>query len=445
MNLQHHLAITLGLSVCLGITARAQNWPTFRGPNGSGIADARPLPVSWDGEKAVNILWKTAVPGLGHSSPAIWGERIFITTAISSARQSQYNAKDDDIEPANDASVHEWRVLSLDKQSGKILWSRTAHKGVPKVKRHVKASQANASPVTNGRIVVAAFGSEGLYAYDMDGNLLWKQDLGILDPGYAGQPELSWGFARSPILHNGLVILQCDRQQDSFIVGFNAADGTRAWITKRDEIPSWSTPVIYQGKRRTELVTSGSKYYRGYDPMTGKELWRLRDNSEVKVPSPVIAGDLFYLSGGNPRGCEFYVVRPNANGDITPPAAAESTQQVAWRKPRGSPYTPTPIVYDNYLYVCNDNGVLTTYNALTGAQVYQQRIGATNSTFSASPIASAGRVYFSSEDGEVFVIKAGPKYELLSLNRMGEPLMATPAASDGIIVMRGQRHLFAVR
>ena len=437
--------IILALAMLLSAAANAQNWPAFRGPNGSGIADARPLPVTWDAEKSVNILWKTAVPGLGHSSPAIWGERIFVTAAISSAKTSQYNAKDDDIEPANDTSSHQWMVYSLDKRSGKILWSRTAHQGVPKVKRHVKASQANATPVTNGRVVVVSFGSEGLYTYDMDGTLLWKQDLGILDPGYAGQPELSWGFATSPVIYQNLVILQCDIQKDSFIVAFNLADGKRVWRTQRDEIPAWSTPVIYQGKTRTELVTSGSKYYRAYDPLTGKELWRLRDDTQVKVPSPVVANDLFYLSGGNPRGRDFYVVRPNGTGDISPPPNAESTRQIAWRKTRGSPYTPTPIVYENHLYVCNDNGVLTVYNALTGAQIYQQRIGTTNSTFSASPIASAGRLYFSSEDGEVFVVRAGPKYELLSVNRMGEPLMATPAASDGIIVIRGQRHVFAVR
>jgi outer membrane protein assembly factor BamB len=439
------IAITIAFAIGMTVAAHAQNWPAFRGPNGSGIADARPLPVAWDAEKNVNILWKTPVPGLGHSSPAIWGERIFVTAAISSAKTSEYNAKDDDIEPANDASVHRWMVYALDKPSGKILWSRTAHQGVPKVKRHVKASQANATPVTNGRVVIVSFGSEGLYAYDMDGKPLWKQDLGILDPGYAGQPELSWGFASSPVIYQDLVILQCDKQQDSFMVAFNIADGKQAWRVSRDEIPSWSTPVIYRGKARTELVTSGSKYYRGYDPLTGKELWRLRDDTQVKVPSPVVAGDLLYLSGGNPRGRDFYVVRPGGNGDLSPPAQSESTSHVAWRKTRGSPYTPTPIVYDNHLYVCNDNGVLTVYNALTGAQIYQQRIGTTNSTFSASPIASAGRLYFSSEDGEVFVVRAGPKYELLSVNRMGEPLMATPAASDGIIVMRGQRHVFAVR
>jgi outer membrane protein assembly factor BamB len=325
-----------------------------------------------------------------------------------------------------------------------VLWSRTAHKGVPKVKRHVKATQANATPVTDGRIVVVSFGSEGLYAYDMDGKLLWRRDLGILDPGYAGQPDLSWGFASSPVIHEGLVILQCDIQKGSFIAAFNLKDGSPAWRTDREEKPAWSTPVFYQGTTGTELVTSGSLYYRGYDPRTGKELWRLHDGGEVKVPSPVVANGMFYLTGGNPRGREFYVVRPPVKGDIPIPPAEGPSASIAWRKQRGSPYTPTPLVYEGHLYVCNDNGVLTVYDAVTGAQLYQNRIGTTNSTFSASPIAAAGKIYFASEDGEVFVVKAGPVYELLATNRMGEPLMATPAASDGILLIRGQRHLFAV-
>lgn len=436
--------LSLTLVLCVTTSAGAQNWPTFRGPNGSGIASA-PLPTAWDGEKSGNILWKTPLPGLGHSSPVVWGDRVFVTLAISSADNPNHNPKNAGIDPSDDQSAHEWRVMSLDKRSGAVLWSRTAHKGVPKVKRHVKATQANATPVTDGNVVVVSFGSEGLHAYDFAGTLLWKQDLGILDPGYAGQPELSWGFATSPVIYQGLVILQCDIQEGSFITAFNLKDGSRAWRTARDEKPAWSTPVIYRGKSRTELVTSGSLYYRGYDPLTGKELWRLRDGGEVKVPSPVIANDLFYLTGGNPRGREFYVMRPNATGDVSLPLDQESSASVAWRKQKGSPYTPTPIVYDGHLYVVNDNGVLTVYDAATGEQRYQNRIGTTNSTFSASPIAAAGRIYFASEDGEVFVVKAGAVYELLATNRMGEPLMATPAASDGVLLIRGQRHLFAVR
>lgn len=434
------------LAATVGVTASAaQHWPRFRGPVGSGIADSRPLRTSWDGIDGEGVLWKTAVPGAGHSSPVVWGDRVFLTTAISSATRPNYNPKSEGTQPSDDESVHEWRVLALDKGSGRILWSHTAHRGVPRRKRHIKATQANATPATDGRIVVASFGSEGLYVYDVNGILLWKKDLGILDPGYAGQPDLSWGFATSPIIYRDLVILQCDIQQNSFMVAFNLRDGSEAWRIHRDEIPAWSTPVVYEGKARTELVTSGSKYYRGYDPLTGKELWRLRDDTQVKVPSPVIHNDLFFLSGGNPRGRDFYAVRANASGDISLAADEESGTHVAWRKTRGSSYTPTPLVYDGLLYVLNDNGVLTAYDAVSGAQLYASRVGTTNSTFSASPVAGAGHIYASSEDGEVYTIKAGPKYELVAVNEMGEALMATPAISDGMLIIRGQQHLFAVK
>ena len=437
--------LALGLAICLAAGAQAQNWPSFRGQNASGIADAQALPTTWDVEKSVNILWRTPIPGLGHSSPVVWGERVFLTTAISGAAKTTYNPKDDDINPTDDQSTHQWRVYCLNKSTGKIIWSQTAYQGAPKVKRHIKATQANATPATDGRVVVVSFGSEGLYCYDFDGKLLWKQDLGILDPGYAGQPDLSWGYASSPAIYQGLAIVQCDIQKNSFIAAFDLKDGKRVWFTPRDELPSWSTPVIYQGKGRTELITSGSRYYRGYDPLTGKELWRLLDDCQVKVPSPVVANDLFYLSGGNPRGREFYVVRPNATGDISLPKGQESSQSIAWRKSNGSPYTPTPIVYGDYLYICNDNGVLTVYDAKNGRQAYVHRIGTKGSTFSASPIAARGNLYFASEDGEVFVIKAGPVYELLATNQMGEPLMATPAISDGILLIRGQQNVFAVK
>ena len=437
------IAFVIGIAMAVPVVG--QNWPRFRGPAGSGIADSQPLRTEWDAATGRGILWKAPVPGIGHSSPVVWGDRIFVSTAISTAAQGHYNPKDSGIDPSRDVTVHEWRVMALDKNTGRVLWSHSAHRGVPKVKRHVKATQANASPATDGRFVVVSFGSEGLYTYDVNGTLLWQRDLGILDPGYAGQPDLQWGFASSPIIHGDLVILQCDIQQNSFIVAFNLKDGTQAWRARRDEIPAWSTPVIYAGRTRTELVTSGSKYYRGYDPLSGRELWRLRDDTQVKVPSPVVADDLFFLSGGNPRGRDFYAVRPTATGDISLAATDERGPHVAWRKTRGSPYTPTPIVYEGLLYVCNDNGVLTLYEAASGAQVYTHRLGTTNSTFSASPVAARGHLYFASEDGEVFVIKAGRTYALVSTNRMGEPLMATPAISDGMLIIRGQQHLFAVR
>jgi outer membrane protein assembly factor BamB len=211
--------------VTLSASSFAQNWPRFRGPSGSGISESHPLPTGWDATTGKGVVWKAPVAGVGHSSPVVWGDRVFISTAISSAPQAHYNPKDGGIDPSKDVAVHEWRVIALDKNTGKQLWSQTAHRGVPKVKRHVKATQANASPATDGRIVTVSFGSEGLYTYDMNGKLLWKQDVGILDPGYWGQPDLQWGFASSPIVHGNLVILQCDIQKNSFIVDLAAMTG----------------------------------------------------------------------------------------------------------------------------------------------------------------------------------------------------------------------------
>jgi outer membrane protein assembly factor BamB len=441
------MVLCIGVLVgTIGVTASpGREWSRFRGPSGSGVDDTQRLRTSWDAIKGEGVLWKTALPGVGHSSPVTWGERVFVTTAISSASRPNYNPKAEGTRPSDDESLHEWRVLALDKNNGRILWSQTAHRGVPKRKRHIKATQANATPATDGRVVVVSFGSEGLYAYDMQGVLLWKRDLGILDPGYAGQPDLSWGFATSPIIYRDLVILQCDIQRNSFMVAFNVKDGSQVWRVERDEIPAWSTPVIYEGKARAELVTSGSKYYRGYDPLTGKELWRLRDDTQVKVPSPVIHDELFLLSGGNPRGRDFYAVRANASGDISLAAEQQSGPSVAWRKTRGSSYTPTPLVYDGLLYVLNDNGVLTVNDAVTGAQLYANRVGTTNATFSASPVAGRGHIYAASEDGQVYTIKAGPTYELVAVNEMGEALMATPAISDGMLLIRGQQHIIAVK
>jgi outer membrane protein assembly factor BamB len=313
---------------------------------------------------------------------------------------------------------------------------------VPRARRHVKASQANATPATDGKYVVALFGSEGLACYDMNGKLVWKQDLGILNPGYAGDPTSEWGHSSSPIIYRNLVFVQADGQKQSFIAAYNLLDGKQVWRVERGELPSWGTPVIYQGKTRTELISDAGRYLRGYDPLTGKELWRFSQNNiEVKMPAPVVAHDLIYVTGGNPAGSPIYAFRPGASGDISLKNGEESNQYLAWRLGRGSSYTGTPLVYGDYLYISADNGVLSAYNALTGERIYQERLP---STFSASPIAADGKLYLSSEDGDVFVVKAGPKFELLSTNAMGQALMATPAISDGMIILRSQGYVYAV-
>jgi outer membrane protein assembly factor BamB len=422
--------------------ARAQNWPSFRGPNASGVADGRPTPERWDAEKSVNIRWKTEIPGLGHSSPVVWGDRVFVTTAVSAEANPTIVPKDRGIGLAQDNAEHTWRVYCLDKATGKILWERTAHRGVPRSKRHIKATQANPTPATDGRYVVALMNSEGLFAWDVSGKELWRKDLGVLNPGLFGDPTSEWGQASSPVIYKDLVIVQSDGHKQSFIAAYRLKDGSQAWRVERGEITSWSTPTVYQGKGRDELIAIGGRYIRGYDPATGRELWRFSDQeTQVKQQAPIVAHGLIIVAGGYPPGRPIYAFRPGASGDISLKAGQETNAFLAWRTPKGSPYTPTPIVYGDYLYALGDSGVLSAYEAKTGAQVYQQRLP---STFSASPVAADGKLYLPSEDGEMFVVKAGPKYELLATNAMGEALMATPAISDGLLIIRGQRHVFAV-
>ncbi len=438
-----HLILT---TLCLSISfaAQGQNWPSFRGPGATGVAEGHSTPTQWDAERSTNILWKIPIPGLALSSPVVWGDRVFVTTAISADPKPFRHGLYGDVEPSNDLAKHAWKIYAFEKKTGKVIWDQTAHEGIPKTKRHPKSSQASCTPVTDGRYVVASFGSEGLYSYDFDGKLVWKQDLGNLNAGWFYDPDYEWGIASSPIIYKDTVIVQCDIQQNSFVAAFDLKTGKQVWRAERDEIPSWGTPTVYEGKERAELITHASKYIRGYNPTTGKELWRLGPNSEVTAPTPFSAHSLIYVTNGYRTIQPIYAIRPGGSGDISLKGEAESNDFVAWSKKHGGPYMATPVVYGDYLYSCSLNGVLTVYQAKTGERIYQQRIGDKGGAFTASPVAADGKVYFSSEDGEVFVLRAGPKYELLASNPMGEVLLATPAISDGVIYIRGLKDLFAI-
>ena len=402
------------------VVAAATNWPQFRGPSATGVADGQHPPTTWDVKAGTNVRWKTPIPGLGHSCPVVWGDRVFVTTAVSSGdadpkiRTGNYG----DVDSVNDTTRHTWQVLCLERETGKVLWTRTAYEGVPKIKRHLKGSQANCTPATDGKRLVACFGPEGLYCYDFEGKLLWKRDLSAIDSSFAIDREYEWGFGSSPVVHDGLVFLQFDLSKDSFMAAYSLEDGSQVWATPRDEIPSWSTPTVWANSKRTELVTNAAQYARGYDPATGKELWRLAKKSEATIPTPVPAGDISLKEGQT------------------------SSEHVAWSKLRGGPYMPTPIVYGPHLYVCSNAGVVTCYEAATGAEVYRERIGGTS--YTASPVAADGRLYFVSEQGEVRVVKAGAEFELLAVNKLDDVCLATPPTGAGALHVRTQRTLSAL-
>ncbi|HVF91917.1 MAG TPA: PQQ-binding-like beta-propeller repeat protein [Blastocatellia bacterium] len=421
------------------------NWPSFRGPQASGIAEGQNLPERWNGKTGENILWRTPIPGLAHSSPVVWGHRIFVTSAFSSDPNATFRpGLYGDGDASKDRSLHRWMIYAIDKRTGKILWERIAHQGVPIDKRHIKSTYANSTPATDGRIVVAWFGSQGVHAYDVNGRFLWKVDLGRLDLGAYDIPTYEWGPASSPIIWNGLVILQCDTQNDSFILALDAETGKTVWKTERDELPSWGTPTIAITSTGPELVANASNYIRGYDPRTGKELWRLGRSSKITAPTPIFTNDMFVVVSGRAPERPIFVVRAGARGDLTLPEGKANSEAVAWSRTGRGSYMPTPLIYNGILYVLANNGLLDAYDLKTGEEIYRQRLPLVGSGFSASPVASDGKLYLSNEDGEMLVIAAGKKFTHIATNPMGELLMATPALSDGVMYVRSASSLFAI-
>jgi outer membrane protein assembly factor BamB len=436
-----------GFAFTKGAAPRAGvDWPSFRGVRASGVAEGFKTPTTWNVEESKGVAWKTPIPGLGHSSPVIWQNRVCVTTALSGKADAELKVGlYGDITPVQDDTEHEWRVMCLDKKSGKVAWTQTAHKGVPVIKRHTKATHANSTLATDGEHLVAFFGSEGLYTYRLsDGKLLWKKSLGVLDSGFFRVAEAQWGFASSPVIHDGRIIIQADVQKNSFIAAFDIKDGNEVWRTARADVPTWSTPGIVQEGARTQLIANGWHEIAGYDFATGKKLWTMNGGGDIPVPTPISAHGLIFITNAHGGLAPIYAIKPNASGDITLASDATSNQHIAWSAPRDGTYMQTPIVYGPHLYASRDNGVLRVYDAATGNRVYEQRMGDGKTGFTASPVAADGKIYFTSEDGDVYVLKAGAAYEVLAQNKMGEVCMATPAISEGRLYFRTRGHLVAI-
>lgn len=395
---------------------------------------------------ARGLKWKTPIPGLSHSSPIVWEDRLYVATAVSSAGKASlkvglYGAGDS----ADDSAEQAWIVYCLDKRTGQVLWERVAHKGKPKAARHTKATHANTTLATDGRRIVAFFGSEGLFAFSMSGKPQWRLDLGNLDAGPMPE-DLSWGFASSPVLYNDTVVVQADVKRGSFVAAYSAKDGKQLWRTPRQGVSerSWSTPSVVEHGKQTSVVCNGWPYVAGYDWKTGRERWRLRSGGDVPVPTPVFASGLVFVANAHGGPSPIYAIRPNAAGDITPREPARSSAGVAWMEPRNGAYMQTPLVHNGIVYSASDRGILNAYDASTGQRFYQQRLSYRAAAFTASPVAAEGRLYFVSEDGDVYVVKQGAAYQFLALNRLGEVTLATPAISQGTIFFRTRGHVAAI-
>lgn len=414
-------------------------------------------PTKWDAETGENILWKTKIPGLGHSCPVIWGDRVFVTTAVSGKNDPELKVGlYGDIQSVEDDTEHEFRVICLDKKSGKILWNKLAYKGVPKVKRHTKATHANCTPATDGKHVIAFFASEGLYCYDFKGKLKWKKDLGTLDSGFFRMPEAQWEFASSPVIHDGRLLLQCDIQGGGFVAALDVRNGKEIWRTERKDECTWSTPSVFGSGKRRLVILNGWKHIGAYDFKTGKEVWKMTGGGDIPVPTPVVWNDLVFIANAHGQWGPLFAVKAASKGDISLSLenGETSNDHIAWCDPKSYAYMQTPIVVGDLVYNCRDNGGLTCYRAATGEEVYKERLGGGSTGFTASPVAALfgpaddvaakAVIYYTSEEGDVFVVKPGEKHEVLETNSLGEVCMATPAISGDVIYFRTRGHVVAV-
>jgi outer membrane protein assembly factor BamB len=405
------LALAVSL-VLLGDGASADNWPSFRGAAAGGVGHGR-TPTTWDIARSVNVAWKTPIQGLAISSPIVWGDRVYVTTAVPLARPQGRDFR----------TRHVWKLLSVDRVSGKVIWELTAHEGVPYMQRHEYSSYANATPATDGQHIVALFGTEALACYDTSGKLLWKKLLDV------NSKRDAFNSGSSPIIVNDMAIVQDDRDRDSSIAAYRLRDGSEVWRVKRDDGPSQGTPVVWNDGKNgaTLLIVVAERSIRAIDARTGKPVWSFLAKIAYGAASPAISGDLVISSAGE----DVHALRASSSG----------TASEAWSVAGGGAAIPSPLILGDNVYVLNDNGIVTTFNIQTGRKVFQQRTSA--GEFCASPVSADGKIYVFSRDGDATVLRAAT-LEVIARNKMGAAIQATPAIADGTLYVRTAAHLIAL-
>ncbi|MCI0379511.1 MAG: PQQ-binding-like beta-propeller repeat protein [Gemmataceae bacterium] len=419
--------------------SHAQHWPQFRGPNMAAALSSQQLPTEWDAKK--NVAWATPIPGRGWSSPVVWGDRIFVSAVLNDKTpEPRRGLYIQDLIGKTPPGEHVWKLYCLDFRTGKILWDSAVAKGDPKSTIHLKNTYASETQVTDGQCIYTYFGNLGLYCHDMDGKPRWS----IEATPY--KTNMGWGTGASPVLHKDRLYLVNDNEEKSFLAAYDAATGKEVWKTSRDERSNWSTPFVWENELRTEIITCGVKGVRSYD-LCGKLLWELSGMSSIVIPTPSAHGGLLYVSSGYVLATSkpVYAIRPGAQGDISLKDKATSNEFVVWSKPQAGAYHPSPVVYGDYLYVLLDKGFLSCYDAKSGKDVYvRERIDPGSDKFTASPWAADGKIYCLSEDGDTYVIKAGPKFEVLAKNSLDEMCLASPALVRGSILLRTATKLYRI-
>ncbi|TWT84614.1 Arylsulfatase [Planctomycetes bacterium CA13] len=421
------------------------DWPGFRGPGGRGVAHDQAIAPSWDATDPNDeaIRWEVFVPGLGHASPTIIGDKIFLATAVPTSGEAPLNVgRNGNIDAVDDEGEQTWWVLCYEKATGEEKWRRAACKGKPKATRHAKATHANTTIAADANHVVAFFGSEGLYCYDHDGNLLWQRDLGIVNVSKYG---IGWGYASSPAIHDDRIVLVCDAPANPYVIAIRLSDGEELWRKSRqgDCERSWGTALIHKSDDITQVVVNGWPWIVSYDLETGDERWRIEGGGDNPIPTPFVYQDRIYITSAHGGPSPIYAIATTAQGNLSESDSA-AEKGVVWKVDRGGSYMSTPVAWGDYLYFGNTNGVVRCFHAMTGEKVYEERLGS-SASISASLVAAEDKIYFPSEDGKMYVVQAGPQFKILAKNEMGHPCFATPAISDGVLYARTTETLMAIQ
>jgi outer membrane protein assembly factor BamB len=476
--------LALGFALSLPILVGAEEWAQFRGPGGSATSAEKQLPSEWGADK--NVAWKAKLPGYGWSCPVVWGDKVFVTTAVSDKQRKPSGGMGGGGpggggfgrpggggggfgggRPPDD--VYKWELHCLNAADGKLLWKQTAAEQKPKISSHASNGYATETPVTDGERVYAYFGMTGVFCYNFTGKQLWKSDLGAYRMG------MGHGTASSPVLEGDKLIVQCDNDEKSFLVALDTKTGKELWKTSRPERTGWSTPLVWKNKTRTEIVCLGSPKVRSYDPTTGKQLWELGGMSGQAQASAVATEELLYVGtgggfggfggggfggrpgggggppgggggfgGGGGGGKPLFAVKAGASGDITLKRGETSSDGVAWSQPQAGPSMASPLVYDGHLYVVERGGLLSCLDAKTGKQAYRERLPAARS-FTSSPWAYEGKVFCLADDGQTYVVQAGPEFKLLTRNRLDEMCWSSPAVAHGALFLRTVDYLYCIK
>jgi outer membrane protein assembly factor BamB len=425
--------------------ATDSNWPQFRGARANGLSSV-PAPITWNVASGENIAWEQPIPGLAHASPIIWKDFVYVTTAVRPGSKSElkiglYGSGDS----YKEKEAHQWRLICMDVRTGRVRWDNLAFECVPSVERHTKATHCNSTPAIDGKHIVAIFGSEGLFCFDMNGRKLWRKELGKMDAGPYDSPTLQWGFASSPIIYDNKIIVQCDVISERYLAAFDIKDGHQLWRTARAEPGgTWCTPNVAITKGRKQIICNGWKDIGGFDLNTGAELWRLEGGGDIPVPTPVIGGELAYFTSAHGKYRPLRAVRLDSTGDVTPPSVESTNSAVAWCYPRIGSYMQTPLLVGELLFSCDVNGILSCLDARTGKINYSERLGTGNQGFTSSGIAVGQNVYFTGEEGDVFVLPANAQFSVLATNKLGGACLSTPAASRGVLFFRTTEKLIAI-